>query len=103
MNTGTPPSMVYRQRETDHHYAAAVEAVCAAGFGSTRLLQDRLGIGLLAPLQIRSYLLMSRSSPRSAQPERALQSGFVGARRERGRRPRLQLVLRIRTAARRRG
>src|ERR1700689_3020101 len=58
---------------------------------------------MLAPLQIRSYLLMSRSSPRSAQPERALQSGFGGARRERGRRPRIQLVLRIRTAARRRG
>jgi DNA segregation ATPase FtsK/SpoIIIE-like protein len=36
----------HRRHETlDRHYAAAVEAVCAAGFGSTRLLQDRLDIG----------------------------------------------------------
>jgi DNA segregation ATPase FtsK/SpoIIIE-like protein len=36
----------HRRHETlEHHYAAAIEAVCAAAFGSTRLLQDCLGIG----------------------------------------------------------
>jgi DNA segregation ATPase FtsK/SpoIIIE-like protein len=35
-----------RRHETlERHYAHAVEAVCASGFGSTRLLQDCLGIG----------------------------------------------------------
>jgi DNA segregation ATPase FtsK/SpoIIIE-like protein len=35
-----------RRRETlEDHYAAAVEAVCAAGFASTPLLQDRFWIG----------------------------------------------------------
>ena len=36
----------HRIHETlERHYAHAVEAVCASGFGSTRLLQDCLGIG----------------------------------------------------------
>jgi hypothetical protein len=75
------------------------EALKAAAKALIDLRRPRL----LAPLCIRSYLLMSRSSPRSGQLERALRSGFGGARRERGRRPRLQLISRIRTAVRRRG
>jgi DNA segregation ATPase FtsK/SpoIIIE-like protein len=35
----------YRHDTLELHYAAAVEAVCAAGYGSTRLLQAHLSIG----------------------------------------------------------